>query len=266
MSTSRKQPSAKAALLVFLGYIAVVVGMNRIFASDFNFDEVVSSASHTRDGIVLPVGVASIYLAGIATLYGWWRPALFEPRDRPSLPKWLWVIPIAGIAGFMSDIARSEHRDAFTNEHWRYLISGFLLVGFSEELMTRGLLVAGFRSAWSEFRVYAGTTALFGLMHGLNFFFGQDAATTVKQVLGVIPMATAFYIIRRISGSLVLAMLFHALLDFSLVVFGGPDASINQLDPDAGTPIGALLPMYLSIIAIIVHRKRFFSKRVGNAS
>ena len=135
---------------------------------------------------------------------------------------------------------------------------GFALVGFSEELMTRGLLVTGFRAQLVEVWVAGGTAVLFGMMHGLNVFFGQDASTTVKQVLGTIPMGVLFYVCRRVTGSLVPAMVIHALVDFSLVVFGGPDATLNELDPNEGLPIGSTLAMLLALVAVVVHRKRLF--------
>lgn len=259
----RTQPSVRIAVFVFIGYIATIVIANLIFARDFDFTEVTKTAENTRDGILIPVGVAALYLTIMATVLGWWRPALFEPRQRVHLPRWLWVIPILAVIGFAGDIARSDNRGDFTTEHWWYLTIGFALVGYGEELMTRGLLLTGMRAEWVEKRVLIGTTLLFALMHGLNFVFGQDLSTTIKQVVGVIPMALLFYVVRRVTGTLIFSMVVHALLDFSLIVFSGTEGQLNNLDSDAGAPVGASIPLLLAIIALIVYRKRFFS---GNAN
>jgi hypothetical protein len=259
----RTQPSVRIAVFVFIGYLATIVITNLIFARDVDFSEVTASAENTRNGVVIPVACAAAYLTIVASVLGWWPPALFEPRRRVHLPLWLWSIPILAIVGFAGDIARSEHRGDFTTEHWWYLIIGFILVGYSEELMTRGLLLTGMRAEWLERRALIGTTLLFALMHGLNFAFGQDLSTTIKQMAGVIPMALLFYVVRRVTGTLIFSMLVHGMLDFSIIVFGGTSAAMNNLDSDAGAPVGAGLPLILAIVALFVHRKRFFS---GNAN
>lgn len=254
----RRRPTAGTALVVFLGYLAVIIGANRRFANDIDFGAVAATEQSVRDGIVLPVGLATAYLIAVTTALGWWRPALREPRRRPSLPRWLWAIPALAFAGPALDLTRSTHLDDFSTSHLVWLAVGFALVGFSEELMTRGLLVTGLRAQLVEVWVAVGTAVLFGMMHGLNLFFGQDAATTLKQVTGTIPMGLLFYLCRRVTGSLVPAMVIHALVDFSLVVFGGPDATLNELDPNEGLPIGSTLAMLLALVAIAVHRRRLF--------
>ena len=259
----RTQPGVRIAVFVFIGYVAAIVITNLISARDFDFSQVTASAENTRNGIVIPVGVAAAYLTIMASVLGWWRPALFEPRRRVHLPRWLWIIPILAIVGFAADIARSEHRGDFTTEHWWYLIIGFALVGYSEELMTRGLLLTGMRAEWLERRVLIVTTLLFALMHGLNLAFGQDLSTTIKQMVGVIPMALLFYVVRRETGTLIFSRVVHGMLDFSIIVFGGTSAAMNNLDSKAGAPVGAGIPLILAIVALIVHRKRFFS---GNAN
>ena len=254
----RRRPSVTTALVVFVGYMAVIVGANRVFAADVDFGAVAATADNVRDGVVLPVGLATLYLAVVTTALGWWRPSLREPSRRPSLPKWLWAIPVLAFAGPALDLTRSTHIDDFSTAHLVWMAVGFALVGFSEELMTRGLLVTGLRSRLVEAWVAIGTAVLFGLMHGLNVFFGQDASTTLKQVIGTIPMGLLFYMCRRVTGWLIPAMVIHALVDFSLVVFGGPDATLNQLDPNEGLPVGSTMAMLLSLVAIVVHRKRLF--------
>ncbi|NCY17867.1 MAG: CPBP family intramembrane metalloprotease, partial [Actinobacteria bacterium] len=200
----KRQPSVRGALLVFLGYLTVIVIVNRIAAADFDFGDVAASADNTRDGVVIPVLASSIYLTVVTSLLGWWRPALFEPKQRPKVPTWMRAIPVLGVLVSVINIVRSEHRGDFTTTHWMWIIIGFLLVGYSEELMTRGLLVTGFRSAMPEIRVMYISALLFGVMHGLNIFFGQAVGTTIVQVIGTIPMGILFYLLRRVSGGLIL--------------------------------------------------------------
>jgi hypothetical protein len=258
----RVTPSLKTALLVFAGYLLVVVAAGQLFAGDASFSDVAASAENTRDLVALPVGCAAIYLTVVATVLGWWRPAMLEPRRRVALPRWLWVVPVLAIVAPLADVARSEHRGDFTTSHWWWLIVAMALVGYSEELMTRGLLLTGMRAEWIEKRVLLGTTLLFAVMHGLNAFGGQDILTTIRQILGVIPLAIMFYVVRRITGSLVWSMLVHALVDFSLIVFGGTTSTLNQLDVTGRRPYGVGIPLLIAIIGLIKYRNLFFS---GNA-
>lgn len=254
----KRKPSLALALLVFIGYLAIIIGANRIFASDFDFGDVVTSAAHTRDGVFLPVLFASIYLIVVTGALGWWRPALREPRRRVQLPTWLWAIPLLALLGPALDIWRSDYRSEFTTSHWVWIIAGFALVGYSEELMTRGLLLVGARNAMNELWAALFTSLMFGLMHGLNILFGQDASTTIKQVIATIPMGLIFYVCRRVSGTLVTAMALHALYDIGLVVFGGPNTALNQLDTELKQPIGALFAMLLALVALFVCRTKLF--------
>lgn len=254
----RKRPTARTALLVFIGYLAVIVAVNLITASDFDFSDVAATADNTRDGVVLPVLAASIYLTAATTLLGWWRPALYESKRQRRVPTWMWVIPVLSLVPCIANIARSEHRGEFTSTHWMWIIIGFALVGYSEELMTRGLLVTGFRGGMRESRVMLYSSVLFGVMHGLNIVFGQAVGTSVAQMLGTIPMGILFYFLRRTTGSLFVPMFVHAIWDISVVTFGGTSMALNELDSDGVAPSNLFGVIVLCGIAGIVHRKRLF--------
>lgn len=255
----RKQPSPRAALIVFIGYLAVIVVANLIFARHFDFGDVGASANNTRDGVVLPVLAASIYLTIVTTLFGWWKPALRDSAAARRAPAWMWALPALALVVCVANLTRSEHRGDFTNAHWLWVIVGFALVGYSEELMTRGLLVTGFRAKYGEMKVMYLTSLLFGVMHGLNLVFGQALGTTIVQLVGTIPMGIMFYMLRRTTGALFVPMAIHALWDISIIVFGGTGATLNELDSDALKPATMSTVLLLSLIALVVHRKRLFT-------
>ena len=121
----------------------------------------------------------------------------------------------------------------------------------------RDRLITGFRARYKELWVYLLSTVLFCLMHGLNILFGQEAGTTIAQVVGVFPMATFLYFTRRVTGALFLSMLCHALFDFSLLVYGGPGGELNQ-GSDAGGTIAGFVP-FVVIVIMLVMAKRFFA-------
>ena len=88
-------------------------------------------------------------------------------------------------------------------------------MGFTEELTTRGLLLTALRSRFAEPMVWFLSTAAFAAMHSLNFFAGQALGPTLAQVVNTFLVGTAFYVLRRTTGSLVWPMVLHALWDFS---------------------------------------------------
>ena len=91
-------------------------------------------------------------------------------------------------------------------------------MGFAEEFVCRGMLLVGLRGSLREVAVWASTSLLFGLMHGLNIFLGAPVADTATQLAVAAVQGSAFYILRRYFGTLVWAMLLHGLWDMSIFV------------------------------------------------
>ena len=102
------------------------------------------------------------------------------------------------------------------------LLTGMLLVGVGEELVCRGYLLVGARSRFSELGAFLLTCALFGLMHGVNVVAGQTVGATAAQIVFAIAMGACFYLLRRLTGLLVIAMLAHGIVDVLNLVYAPP--------------------------------------------
>ena len=85
------------------------------------------------------------------------------------------------------------------------------MVGFSEELTSRGLVLTSFRSQLSEGWTWFLSSALFGLMHLVNVLLGAPLLNSLAQAGLAFASGTAFYIVRRVTGSLIWAMILHGL-------------------------------------------------------
>jgi membrane protease YdiL (CAAX protease family) len=103
-------------------------------------------------------------------------------------------------------------------------------VGFGEEMITRGSMIAGLRSRFGEGQVWLISTLLFSALHVPNVFFGLPLMVMPIQVLLTFIMGTAFYVVRRMSGGLILPMVLHGLWDSSifLTIATGGQASVVQ--------------------------------------
>src|SRR6476620_8273162 len=103
--------------------------------------------------------------------------------------------------------------------------------------MFRGIGVTAFRQAgFSEGKVALWTCVLFGLAHSTNVF--SEGFGALPQVLITAVAGYFFYIIRRVSGLLIVAMILHGLWDFGLTT--------NTLSTTPGLGVAA------SILADIV--------------
>lgn len=207
---------AAYALLVF-----VVQQLSGVPYTDFGRD---AGTLFFGAGVSLIVG--AVLLALTASLLGWWHPALF---DRKHSPRWPIFVPAIMAVALVINLASTD---------WGSYDLGFfaasivlMLVGFTEEMATRGLLLVGLRSRLAEGWVWFISSAAFALMHFTNALAGQELGLTMTQVGMAFLGGTVFYILRRTTGTLIWAMVLHGLWDFSTFAVGhgnaGPLAALG---------------------------------------
>ena len=122
------------------------------------YNDIGDSARTIAKWYVAPLAAGAVVLVVAVTVLGWWRPALFEVRR--ATPRWL---------------------SRTTTAMLGLLVVGSLLVGFCEELATRGVLVVGFRGSYNEPKVWLLSTLLFGLMHLPNWLL-RSRSRSDRQV------------------------------------------------------------------------------------
>ncbi len=97
-------------------------------------------------------------------------------------------------------------------------------------MITRGSMVVGLRSRFTEGKVWLFSTLLFSAMHVPNVFFGLPMANMPIQVILTFILGSGLYVVRRMSGTLLLPIILHGLWDSSLfltVATGGTPSSIQ---------------------------------------
>lgn len=236
--TYRVQPRVWIGLVIYLGYVAVVFGVQQI--SGVPYTDFSKSGVNLFLGAGLSLIVGAILLAITTTLLGWWRPALFD-RHR-SAHKWPIIAPVIMVVALLVNLI-SVDWGSYDGAFFAASIV-LLLVGFTEELATRGLLLVGLRSRLSEVWVWLITSALFGLMHIVNAFIGQAVGPTLQQVALAFGAGTIFYVLRRVTGSLIWAMILHGLWDFSTFALG-------QGTPGPYFAFGGVLEIVAIVLALI---------------
>lgn len=230
---------ALTAFVVFAAYLVLVTVMWRV--NHVEYARIAESRDRVLRGIVVPIGLGAALLAVAVTVLGWWRPVLFD--DGRTGPAWALVVPalflVAGLVMLTCVGWRSENRSLLP-----LLAIGVLLVGFAEEVATRGVLVVGLRDAgWSEGAVFLGSTVAFALLHGLNALFGQPLKLTLLQIGTAFLAGSVLYMTRLSTGTLLVGIVLHALWDFGTL---GTVATRGTLKP-----VVALLAFASYLLALV---------------
>ncbi len=172
-----------------------------------------------------------------------WREA---PRRR--VPRWWWAFPAVYLVVIAGNLSQVDWGQAPT--YLLVLAVGTFLVGLTEELALRGVLLTGARGSWSELPAFFLTCVVFGAMHALNLVHGAPLGPTLVQVAVTSFLGAIYYAVRR-ARVLWLAITLHFLADFALYAAGYSDTS-NGNPPVWGamslTLLGVLsIPLVVSI-------------------
>jgi uncharacterized protein len=246
----RIQPRPSLAWAIGIGYPILFLVLEKIIGIDY--DKIGTTTDTIVKGIVVPVAIGSLVLVVVTTLLGWWRPVLRElPTDPPRPPRWLLVVPILVFIATLLGVDYGNLGNMGAAMIF-WLAIGTALVGFSEEITYRGLALVGFRHGYGEVRVWLFTALLFGLLHGVNLALGRGAVLTVRQVFFAFVLGSIFYAIRRISGTIVVVMVIHALWDFGSFSHVAGKAGAVAAKIDIATAGAGLLQSLLVLIAVIL--------------
>ncbi|MGA8046977.1 MAG: CPBP family intramembrane glutamic endopeptidase [Dermatophilaceae bacterium] len=245
----RIKPTPLITVGLFLGYLAIMVTTWALVG--FDYKAVGDTTSTIVRGIVLPVGLASAFLAVATSYLGWWGPAI---RETMRAPRWLWAVPVLmflpGLGALLGGFGAADRSTAYLLA----LALGTLLVGFGEELLTRGSGLVGLRGGFNELLSWFFSCLIFGLLHAVNVFFGQSLGSTVQQIVFAFFAGSVLYITRRVSGTLIAAMLLHAWIDFTTFAFA--DAAAESESPFTILGFAQWGAFVLAIIGVVVVLRR----------
>lgn len=250
----RVKPTLWSGLVVFIFYLAIVMGMQ--IGSGVEYTEITKTSDNLLKGVLLPVLTSSIFLTIFAMWSGWWKD-VFKDKYKIQGHNWINLLVVFAIMGTIINFVAGDITTLDT-KFILYAAIGTALVGYSEELMTRGLLLRGARgSGFTEVKVFLITSLAFGLMHSLNILNGQEVGTTLMQVVFTFLAGGVYYAIFRKTSLLWVTMVLHALWDFSLLTNGAE--VVNKATPEMGglLALGAFFT-YASYIVLFASI-RFFN-------
>ena len=225
---------------VYVVYAAVVLALWRWKHVDYT--RLAESRERARDGIVLPIGIGLLVPVVAVTALGWWGSVLTQARTGPA---WALVVPVllglTAVVGMVSIDWRGPAAATLP-----VIALGVLLVGVAEELVARGVLVAGPQKAgWTAVGVFLLSSVLFALLHAINGFVGLPWPSVAGQLVLSFLGGVAFYVTLFATGSLVVGMVLHAAWDFATL---GMAASGRTPKP---AQLGLMLLTYVAAVAAV---------------
>lgn len=245
----RVNPRPLITVGLAIGYTAIVAITWIVMGTEY--DAVGDSTADILKGIVVPVALASVFMAVATSYLGWWHPAI---REELRAPTWLWAVPtLMVLPGLGSLLGGSGSADR-TAPYLLTLAIGTLLVGFGEEMLTRGTGLVGLRGGFGEAMSWFFSCLLFGLIHALNVFFGQSIGSTVQQIVFAFLAGSVFYVTRRVSGNLIVCMVLHAWIDFTTFSFS--DAATDADSPFVILGFAQWGAFVLAIVGVVLLVRR----------
>ena len=249
------------AVLVAVVYLALyilggqLVGI--LFGDQVDTDDLFATPQSVLFGLFLPLAIGAVVLiAFVASLH--WFPALFA-RQPIGGRWWMWLAPVAVVAAIVLRLLGIDYASYAAGVVAVTFLSG-LLVGFVEEILTRGIAVKMLRDAGkSEWVVMVVSSLIFGLLHASNILGGQEVLTVALTVVFAFGFGICMYLTLRVTGNLIWPMLIHGLYDPTLFLStGGIDVAHSGPQSELLTLAGPsnVIFILIAVVGLIFVRGR----------
>lgn len=248
------------ALLAAIGYLVLYEGASLLVGTIWRDEigtDLFGDPTTLLIVLVVPLAVGAIVLTAFVASLGWF-PALFG-RQPVRGRGWMWIAVVLTVIPIVLRLIGIDYGDYPAGVVPLTVVAG-LLIGFTEELLTRGIAVKILRDAGHrEIGVAVISSALFALLHSVNALSGQPLLTVLLTIAFAFGFGMMMYLVLRVTGSLIWPMLIHALTDpTTFLASGGIDTAATT----AASPLLALagpfniLFIVLALIAIPLLRRR----------
>ncbi|WP_136042905.1 MULTISPECIES: CPBP family intramembrane glutamic endopeptidase [unclassified Microbacterium] len=173
-----------------------------------------SSAAGIAVFYVLPELVGAVILAAFTLSVGWWAELFGRQPIRGR--GWMWIAIVVVLLFNVLRFATIDYGRAGFDVVATWLLAG-LLIGFTEEVLTRGLVVNLLRKAgYREVVVAVISAALFAGLHAGNLLSGQNLFATGFQLIYTFAFGILMYLALRVTGTIIAPILLHASTDPSI--------------------------------------------------
>ncbi len=202
--------TAVLIVVVYLGlYLLAGLGLGRIFGHLVDNQNIFATPASVFFGIGAPLVVGAILLSAFVASLGWWRPIFARQPLRGRW--WMWIFVVFAVAPVVLRLFGIDYGSYGAGVVPMAFFVG-LLIGFTEELLYRGIVVKILRDGGHrEWMVAVVSSLLFALSHTVNLISGQPLVTVAVTVVFTFGFGMMMYLVMRATGNIIWAMLLHAL-------------------------------------------------------
>jgi membrane protease YdiL (CAAX protease family) len=218
------------ALLVTVAYLAVFLGISQLVGLTLGhlIDDggPLASATNVLLELVLPIGLGALVIVLFLAAIGWLKP-VFGRQPIGGRP-WMWIAVAVVAYPIILRLIGLDYGSFPAGVVLVTLLAG-LVIGIAEELVTRGAGVALLRKGgYSERVVAVLSSVLFAMMHLINAIGTGISLTIIVLLVYTFFFGICMYLIMRVTGSIVWAILAHALTDpMTILSTGGVDIAVE---------------------------------------
>lgn len=244
------------AVLVTFSYLVLFVVASLIIvrlghpAVSSGGQNVATDAGLVTVDLVLPEIAGALIITIFVASVGWF-PKLFKARPRGG-SWWMWIAPAAIVIAAIVRLFSTDWKAYSAGAVIMILILG-LFVGYTEELLARGVNVHLLRKGgYGSRSTLVLTSVLFAAMHSVNAIGGgkSEGIQIVATIIFAFFFGAAMYLTLVITGSLIWAMVFHAITDpTTFLASGGVDS--GNLGSGIGASIGVWVTLVYAILFIV---------------
>jgi len=248
------------ALLAVVGYLGLYELAGFLLGWAFGDrvgDDIFASPTTVLFGLGAPLIVGAVILVVFVWTSGLARPVF--ARQTASRRWWMWIAVALVVAPIVLQLIGTDYGVYAAGVVPMSFFVG-LFIGFTEEILYRGVVVTVLREAGHrEWTVAVVSSAVFGLSHVVNIFTGPSAVVVGLTILIAFGFGMMMYLTMRVTGSIIWPMILHAVTDpTTFLVSGGIDEDLrNAHNPflDAAAPFNILL-IPAALIAMILLGRR----------
>ncbi|MBS3997241.1 MAG: CPBP family intramembrane metalloprotease [Hydrogenophaga sp.] len=212
-----------------------------------------------KHGIAPSLAAASLFLLVVVVLFRWGREVgLAQGPQRGTLRViWPWLLFLALFA--LSAMNAGLPPASVT----LFILVNTLLVGWSEEVMFRGVWLRGLFRSSGIWVAILGSSVLFGAMHVLNVFLTGDLRGALLQAGAAFLSGVFLAAVRLRTGSLWTGIVLHGLWDAGTFLVAAGATATAAAAPTALGDYGSIvmsLPLFLFGLYVLRHAGRDYGK------
>ncbi|MDD0858404.1 CPBP family intramembrane metalloprotease [Arthrobacter alpinus] len=237
------------AIVLAVAYIALYEGVSLLLGVVVGGDiGEPNSPKYLLLGYLVPIAIGGLILVAFAASVGWLKD-LFGPQPIRG-GRWMWIAVVTVLLFNFLRFASLDYAKAGLTVVALWIVIG-LLIGFAEEVLTRGFVVNIMRKAGhGEIAVALVSAGVFALLHSVNLLGGQALVPTLIQLGYTFAFGILMYLALRVTGNLIWPVLLHASTDPSVFLLtaypsGSALGSIAGLGNTVVVAVGLILVFFI---------------------